>query len=175
VSKATGERIRVRVRWIACVATFLGMSGVLGFGLPGSAGATSSPSAMKDPGISFSTKSIKGLGEVVVDGQGHTVYVLTGNGKTNLPCTDASGCTKIWPDLPLPDGTKSAKTGSGLKSSLLGTKKLSDGETYPTYNGWLMYEFVGDMAPGTAMGQGVKSFGGYWWALGPNGKPVTKT
>src|SRR5581483_551194 len=114
-----------------------------------------------------------GLGTVVVDGQGHTVYLLTaGNGK-NVPCDDASGCTKVWPDLALPAGTAAATAGSGLQASLLGTMKLADGETYPTYGGWLMYEYVGDNGPAQGHGQGLTSFGGTWSALTPAGAPAT--
>jgi len=120
----------------------------------------------------FSTANVAGLGTVLVDGNGRTVYLLTSGGHTNVPCDDASGCTKVWPDLPLPDGVSGAKAGSGAQTSLLGTKKLSDGETYPTYNGWLMYEFKGDSGPGQGKGQGIKSFGGTWYALTPAGDPV---
>jgi hypothetical protein len=51
--------------------------------------------------------------------------------------------------------------------------KLSDGETYPTYNGWLMYEYVSDPGPGYANGEGIKSFGGTWYVLDASGNPVT--
>lgn len=121
----------------------------------------------------FGTANVAGLGTVLVDGNGRTVYLLTSGGHTNVPCDDASGCTKAWPDLPLPDGVSGAKAGSGVQASLLGTKKLSDGETYPTYNGWLMYEFSGDSGPGQGKGQGIKSFGGTWYALTPAGDPVS--
>jgi hypothetical protein len=52
-------------------------------------------------------------------------------------------------------------------------KKLSDGETYPTYNGWLVYEYSGDSGPGQSNGQGIKSFGGTWYVLNASGSPVT--
>ncbi|GEM_PF-387658 len=127
------------------------------------------------PSETFSTASVQGLGTVVVDGNGRTVYVLTADGKTNVNCDDASGCTKVWPDLPLPDGVSGAKAGMGIQSSLLGTKKLSDGETYPTYHGWLMYEFAGDGGPGQGKGQGIKSFGGTWYALTAAGDLVNSS
>jgi len=120
----------------------------------------------------FSAMNVPGVGMVLVDGRGRTVYLLTSGGHTNVPCDDASGCTKVWPDLPLPQGTSSAMAGSGLQASLLSTTKLSDGETYPTYNGWLMYEYVGDSGPGQANGQGIQSFGGTWYAISPAGTPV---
>ena len=91
---------------------------------------------------------------MVVDGKGRTVYILTSAAKKNVPCTDASGCTGTWPDLPFPDGTSAATAGSGLDASLLGTMKLADGETYPTYNGYLMYEYSGDSAPGRRTAKG---------------------
>jgi len=125
------------------------------------------------PSTTFSTASVAGLGTVVVDGNGRTVYLLTSGGHTNVPCDDASGCTKIWPDLPLPDGVSGAKAGTGIQASLLGTMKLADGQTYPTYNGWLVYEFSGDSGPGQGRGEGIKSFGGTWYALSPAGTPVT--
>ena len=50
--------------------------------------------------------------------------------------------------------------------------KLSDGETYPTYHGWLMYEYSGDSGPGQSNGQGIKSFGGTWYALNASGDLV---
>lgn len=124
------------------------------------------------PGMHFSAADVSGVGNVVVDGKGRTVYILTKAGKKNVPCTDASGCTGVWPDLPLPDGTSSATAGGGLNSSLLGTMKSSDGETYPTYNGYLLYEYTGDSGRGQANGEGVTSFGGTWYVLGSSGKSV---
>jgi predicted lipoprotein with Yx(FWY)xxD motif len=135
--------------------------------------SSAAPSASPSPGAMFSTASVPGLGRVVVDGRGRTVYIVTSARHTNVPCTDASGCTKIWPDLPLPSGTSAAKAGNGIQASLLGTRKLSDGETYPTYNGWLMYEYAADSGPGQASGQGIKGFGGTWYVLNASGNPVT--
>jgi predicted lipoprotein with Yx(FWY)xxD motif len=149
----------------------------------GCGGSYSSPPATTSGGVAgshttvqasarFSTASVSGLGHVLVDGKGRTVYILTKNGKTNVPCSDASGCTAVWPDLPLKGSAAAAKAGSGLASSMLGTKELSDGETYPTYNGWLMYEYTGDSGPGQANGEGITSFGGTWYVLSPSGTPI---
>jgi predicted lipoprotein with Yx(FWY)xxD motif len=120
----------------------------------------------------FSAADVPGLGMVVVDGRGRTVYLLMSGDHKNVACNDTSGCTKVWPDLPLPEGTSPATAASGLQASLLSTMKLGDGETYPTYNGWLMYEYVGDSGPGQAHGQSIQSFGGTWYALSPAGMPV---
>jgi predicted lipoprotein with Yx(FWY)xxD motif len=141
-----------------------------------SGGQPSSPSSgsggsADTAGTMFSIANVSGLGNVVVDGRGHTVYVLTKAGHKNLPCTDATGCTKYWPDLSLPDGTSSATAGHGLNASLLGAKK-ANGEIYGTYNGWLLYEYSGDTAAGQSHGEGIKDFGGVWYALDASGNLV---
>jgi len=138
---------------------------------PSTTPASASPTSTASPSTMFGTATVSGLGTVVVDGRGWTVYVLTADGRTNHPCEDASGCTKIWPDLPLPDGVKPT-AGTGLDASKLSTMKNPDGETYPTYGGWLMYEFSKDTGPAQGGGEGIKSFGGTWYALTPAGTLV---
>jgi hypothetical protein len=39
--------------------------------------------------------NVSGVGNVVVDGKGRTVYILTSGGQMNVPCTSANGCTKL--------------------------------------------------------------------------------
>jgi predicted lipoprotein with Yx(FWY)xxD motif len=168
-------RVFPKRAWV--VAGILGVAALLagcgGGSQKPTTATTSSPGSSAKPSTSFSTANVSGVGTVVVDGSGKTVYILTSDGHNNVPCTDGSGCTGLWPDLPLPKGSSGARAGTGVKASLLGTKKLSDGETYPTYNGWLMYEYAGDSGPGQAKGQGIKSFGGTWYVLNASGNPVT--
>ena len=137
------------------------------------AAPAASPSTTVANGAMFSTANVPGLGTVVVDARGWTVYMLKSGPHTNGTCDDASGCTKFWPDLPLPSGTTSATAGPGIDASKLSSMKLASGESYPTYGGWLMYEFVKDTAPGQSHGEGVSSFGGTWYAVSPSGDPVT--
>jgi predicted lipoprotein with Yx(FWY)xxD motif len=132
---------------------------------------SSSPSTSSDPGAMLSTAQVANLGDVVVDGRGRTVYILTADGKTSAPCTDDSGCTKVWPDLALPDGVSAPTPGMGVQASMLGGKQ-ENGETYATYNNWLLYEFAGDTASGQGNGEGIHSFGGTWYALSPAGNLV---
>jgi predicted lipoprotein with Yx(FWY)xxD motif len=131
-------------------------STTLGTSLPAAASGT------------LSSAHVFGLGNVVVDGRGYTVYVLDSGG-TNVACT--GGCAAIWPPLVLGAGKQSVVVGKGLNAAMVSTTKVG-ASTVPTYNGWKLYEYVQDTGPAQASGQGVQSFGGTWYALGTNGSPV---
>ena len=57
--------------------------------------STSSAGSAADPATTFSMANVSGVGNVVVDGKGRTVYILTSGGQMNVPCTSANGCTKL--------------------------------------------------------------------------------
>lgn len=156
----------------ACGSSSSGGNTVTSGGQP-TTNSTSGSGNSSSPATMFSVANVSGLGNVLVDGRGRTVYVLTNNGKKNPPCTDGNGCTAIWPDLSLPDGVHKATAGSGVTASMLKSKPESDGETYATYNGWLLYEYSGDTASGQGHGEGAKDQWGTWYALTPSGTPVT--
>ncbi len=107
------------------------------------------------------------MGQILVDGQGLSLYLLTADSADQSACTDA--CTTAWPPLTT---SGQAKAGSGAEASLLGTLTRPDGSTQVTYNGHPLYTFKGDHAAGDVTGQGIQSFGGTWYLLSPNGEPI---
>lgn len=137
----------------------------------GSPATTTTTTLPTSPSVSFSTATVSGVGTVLVDGDGRTVYELSSASTVNLPCTDASGCTSVWTPLPLPAGTSSATAHGGVIPSLLSTTTMG-GHTYPTYNGYVLYEYTGDAGPGQANGEGIQSNGGTWMVLSSSGSPV---
>jgi predicted lipoprotein with Yx(FWY)xxD motif len=138
-------------------------------GPPGSpsAGASSSVS------VTISAKNVAGVGTVLVDGQGRTLYLLTSEKGGKITCTASNGCTQAWPETLLGNGMPSAKAGSGVQPSMLGTVKDASGNLEVTYDHWPLYTFSGDSGPGVAKGQGLMSFGDTWYALNTSGNPVT--
>ena len=130
------------------------------------AGASSAASA------TISAKSVPGVGTVLVNGQGQTLYMLTSEKGGKITCTAANGCIQAWPETLLTSGATVA-AGSGVQSSLLGTVKDAGGNLEVTYNHWPLYTFSGDSGPGVAKGQGLTSFGGTWYVLSGSGNPVT--
>jgi predicted lipoprotein with Yx(FWY)xxD motif len=143
----------------------------------GGASSASSPSAASNAGatssLTISAKSVGGLGTVLVNQKGQTLYMLTSEKGSKITCTASSGCLHAWPETDLPSGATAAKAGSGVQSSLLGTVKGATGQMEVTYNGWPLYTFIGDSAAGQAKGQGLNNFGGTWYVLNTAGNPVT--
>jgi predicted lipoprotein with Yx(FWY)xxD motif len=127
------------------------------------------------PAITVAAASVPGVGTVLVNGDGRTLYLLTSEKSGTLTCTDDNGCTKVWPDTELPSGTTRPIAGSGIQASMLSTVKGPSGALYITYAGWPLYTYSGDTGPGQAKGQGIVSFGGTWETLSPAGTPFTTT
>ena len=136
------------------------------------ASAASGAAGASGAGVTISAKSVPGVGAVLVNGQGQTLYLLTSEQNGKITCTTANGCTQVWPEITVASGT-TATAGSGVQSSLLGTVKDASGNLEVTYNHWPLYTFSGDAGPGVAHGQGLVSFGGTWYVLTAAGNPAT--
>jgi predicted lipoprotein with Yx(FWY)xxD motif len=141
----------------------------------GSPGSSVPASASSAASTTISAKSVPGVGTVLVNGQGQTLYMLTSEKGGKITCTQANGCTQAWPETLLANGAAAATAGSGVQSSLLGTVKDASGNLEVTYNHWPLYTFSGDSGPGVAKGQGLTSFGGTWYVLSGSGNPVTSS
>jgi len=141
----------------------------------GSPGSSAPAHASSAASATISAKSVPGVGTVLVNGQGQTLYMLTSEKGGKITCTQANGCTQAWPETLLTNGATAATAGSGVQSSLLGTVKDASGNLEVTYNHWPLYTFPGDPGPGVAKGQGLTSFGGTWYVLNGSGNPVTSS
>ena len=105
--------------------------------------------------VTVSSKSVSGVGDVLVDSDGMTLYYLKTETSGKIMCTGS--CADAWPPLLLPSGVTSATAGSGVDASKLGTIDRPDGGTQVTYDGMALYLFAGDQS-GQATGQGVGGF-----------------
>jgi predicted lipoprotein with Yx(FWY)xxD motif len=97
-------------------------------------------------------------GYVLANATGRTVYWygrdVKGSGKSS--CTGA--CLTAWPAV---TGVPTAASGVKL-SGKLGSITRSPGVVQATYNGYPLYTYAADMAPGDATGNGV---GGQWHVI----------
>jgi predicted lipoprotein with Yx(FWY)xxD motif len=109
-----------------------------------------------------------GLGQILVDSQGRTLYLFAKDTGTQSECTGA--CASAWPPL---QATGSPTVGGGADASLVATTMRSDGSPQVTYAGHPLYLFSGDQAPGDTNGQGVVAYGASWYAVSPAGTQIT--
>jgi predicted lipoprotein with Yx(FWY)xxD motif len=111
-----------------------------------------------------------GLGKILVDSKGMTLYLFEKDKGPNSTCSGA--CATAWPPFTT-DGTP--KSGSGTTAPLIGTTKRSDGTTQVTYNEHPLYYYAGDQQPGDTNGQNLDQFGAEWYVLSPMGKTIKHT
>ena len=104
------------------------------------------------------------LGQILVDGNGMTVYLFVADTGTASTCY--TSCAQFWPPV-LTDGAPQA--GTGVQASLLGTTTRTDGKVEVTYAGHPLYYFLKDKVAGDTTGQGSNGFGAPWWVMGPSG------
>ncbi len=123
------------------------------------------------PYYEVKTGTVSGLGTVLVDGQGLTLYMFVPDHQRGRS-TCYRACASAWPPLRLPTGVAVPVAGEQAEPSLLGTTAREDGGLQVTYNGWPLYLWVGDTQPGQATGQGIDSLGGYWYVLSPKGQVI---
>jgi predicted lipoprotein with Yx(FWY)xxD motif len=113
--------------------------------------------------------SSSGLGRILVDGRGHTLYLFQHDKGTKSTCYGK--CAAFWPPL-LTSGKATA--GPGAATALLGTTKRTDGKLQVTYHGHPLYFFAKDTKAGMTTGQNVDFFGGEWYVVSPAGVKIEK-
>ncbi|GAA0614236.1 hypothetical protein HPO96_26270 [Kribbella sandramycini] len=103
-----------------------------------------------------------GLGKILVDGNGRTVYVFDKDtaGKSNCE----ADCLAKWPAVAPGEGTPQ------LDGVEVTTITRTDGGKQLAVGGLPVYLFAGDTKAGETKGQAV---GGVWWAVGADGKKIT--
>ncbi|MDL4774188.1 MULTISPECIES: COG4315 family predicted lipoprotein [Thermomonosporaceae] len=135
--------------------------------------APKSPAAPTSGGASaetIKTANVGPLGQILVDGEGRTVYLFQKDKGNTSSCSGA--CATVWP--PVTTNGK-PQPGSGADASKLGTTKRSDGTTEVTYSGHPLYYYAPDgSSSGSAKGQGLNQFGAKWYVLSSSGAPVTQ-
>ena len=158
-------RSTLTLRLIGATATVL-LASACGSTTTATPGAPASPTSGSTGGVvGVRTTS---LGPILVDAKGLTVYLLTADKPGQSTCS--ATCLQYWPLVPAA-GT-SVPTVKGV-SAPLAEAKASSGAAMVTAGGWPLYTFVKDKAPGDVSGQGVKTFGGTWYAVSPSGTAVT--
>jgi predicted lipoprotein with Yx(FWY)xxD motif len=128
--------------------------------------ATAAPTttAAQQEGATTVAVTSSGLGDILVDAEGRTLYAFTKDKGDQSACSGQ--CADNWPAL-----TGTATAGTGVQASLLSTAMQANGDSQVTYSGRPLYYFAGDAKPGDTNGQGV---GNVWFVLTADGQLVQK-
>jgi predicted lipoprotein with Yx(FWY)xxD motif len=148
--------VRRRARCAAAAAALAAAAGVAACG----GGATDSA-----PTYQVQARSIAGLGEIITDSKGFTLYMYAPDHQGASRCTGF--CAQQWPPLLLPPGIDKPVAGPGVRAARLGTVRRADGRLQETYNRWPLYLWIGDTSPGQATGQADDM--GLWYAVSVTG------
>jgi predicted lipoprotein with Yx(FWY)xxD motif len=162
-SDMTRTRSILLLAGVAAIALLAGACGSSGGGT--SAASGTDPTTTAAP-VAVNVAS-SGLGNILVDAQGRTLYLFGQDTGTTSTCTAA--CTMAWPPL---RATGPLTAAGGADAALLGSSPRSDGAAQVTYNGHPVYTFIKDQQPGDTNGEGVTAFGGSWFAVSPTGTQV---
>jgi predicted lipoprotein with Yx(FWY)xxD motif len=129
-----------------------------------SAPAAGSPApAAGAAGLSVGTTK---LGQVLVNGQGMTLYTFDPENAGGIKCL--TGCVDTWPPDLVASGGSAPSAATGVTVALA-TITRPDGGVQVTAGGHPLYRFSGDKAAGDTNGNGIA---GKWHVATPSGTPA---
>jgi predicted lipoprotein with Yx(FWY)xxD motif len=153
----------IRIVGMLTLTALLGLMGLL---------AAGSIAGTRNTGMTSASVSLHKtkLGLILVNSKAHTLYLFRKDKNDKSACSGS--CASFWPPL-LSRGKPTA--GPGVKPSLLGTTKRSNGSLQVTYNKHPLYAFSLDKQAGQTKGEGNFAFGAKWYAVSASGAAVVKT
>jgi predicted lipoprotein with Yx(FWY)xxD motif len=143
-----------------------------GSGGSGGGAATAAPTSAPPKTASGASATVgvanTGLGKILVNSQGRTLYLFKADTGTKSTCSGA--CAVAWPPL---RANSKPTVGSGANPSLVRSTPRSDGKPQVTYNGHPLYLYAADQKAGDTNGQGINAFGAAWFALNSAGTQIS--
>src|SRR3954447_9312493 len=130
--------------------------------------ASTAPATTSSGSDTVSTKSVSGVGTVLVDSKGDVLYSNNQDTASKMACT--ASCQTIWPAL-MASGGQPTSSDSAVQAKL----GVSNGQV--TFDGQPLYTFVED-SPGQATGNGfMDSFDGtsFTWTAASSGGTTTSS
>jgi predicted lipoprotein with Yx(FWY)xxD motif len=137
---------------VALAATALGVGG------PGAA-----PDRRQAPLLKLRQTA---FGEILVNGQGRTLYRFSEDGRRLSRC--GGGCARTWPPFITPGRPR---LGAGVMEGLVGTIRRPNGKLQVTYRGRPVY-FYAHEGPRQVLCHNVTEFGGLWKVVDRLGNAV---
>ena len=140
--------------------------GIAGFFVAGAIARPSAATGCAATGRTIALCTTK-LGRVLVNSRSDTLYLFAKDRHGKSTCYRT--CARYWPALVK---HSKPKLGAGVKKSLLGTTRRSNGTRQLTYNKHPLYTYKLDTGAGQTNGEGLKAFGARWYAVSRDGSAV---
>lgn len=131
---------------------------------PASAPASEAPASPAAGGAVTVMVATSDLGDILVDGEGRTLYMFKPDEAGTPTCYD--DCEANWPPLTV---SGDVSVGEGLDAATFTTVARTDGSMQVKAGKWPLYYFKNDAAPGDTNGQDV---GDVWYVVSPTGEPI---
>jgi predicted lipoprotein with Yx(FWY)xxD motif len=110
-------------------------------------------------------------GPYIGDAEGRALYLFEagthGQGGAGAMSTCKDDCAAAWPPL---TSAGTIQVSEGVSGEMVGNIQRDDGTTQVTYNGWPLYYYAKDQAPGDTTGHDIEDFGAEWYLLTPEGE-----
>jgi predicted lipoprotein with Yx(FWY)xxD motif len=106
------------------------------------------------------------LGNIVVDSKGMTVYVFDKDTPDSGESSCTGGCLEAWPPVVTESDSPSVDGVTGEVATIT----RDDGTKQVTLDGWPLYYWQDDAAPGDTTGQAVQDV---WWVVSADGTKIT--
>jgi predicted lipoprotein with Yx(FWY)xxD motif len=149
------------------VAAGAGLSSLAVLGLSISHSGPNASAVSTSPASTVVETRDTGLGQILVDTQGRTLYLFA---KDTGPTSTCEGsCASYWPPVPV-SGLPHAAGGAAAAS--IGVITGSGGSQQLSYAGHPLYYFVGHSKAGQTRGQALDQFGAKWFVLNSAGAAV---
>jgi predicted lipoprotein with Yx(FWY)xxD motif len=127
------------------------------------------PSFAQD--VTLTVQNSPEYGEYIADAEGRALYLFEadtqGQGGAGAASTCKDDCAAAWPPL---TGTGTTQVAEGVSGDMIGSVQREDGTTQITYNGWPLYRYAKDQAPGDTTGHDIEDFGAEWYLITPAGE-----
>lgn len=156
---AQRRRRRPRAPAAAALAAVAALAAACGGGAP----AASHSPTVSAPSYTVNVVHNASYGAILTTGGGYTLYLLSSEAGGRFTCS-TSACTAVWPRLTVAGPGTRIAVGPGIKGTL-STVAAPGGGTQVTYNGYPLYRYAGDGAPGQVNGEGIANFGGTWYVV----------
>ncbi len=160
---------------LAGLVAACGSAGAAGYGgQPAPQGAGHQSAASHGPAVS--ARKLPGVGTVLVDRSGKTVYSPQQEAHGKILCTGS--CLSFWFPVSVATGTQ-LQAAAGVSGTLGTLHRSDDGLTQVTYNGRPLYTFRLDQGPGELHGNNFSDqFGGTsftWQAVAASGAAASSS